>query len=65
MRVNVSHCWAGGERFYFRLEFMWHGRLCRESVGGTTWNRKVASIALNILENAYGRERRSVRFIHH
>lgn len=65
MQVKVSHCWSGGERFYFRLEFEWHGRLCRESVGGETWSRKVASLALDILQNAYGRDRRKIRFVHH
>lgn len=64
MQVKVSHCWGGGDRMYFRLEFMWHGRLCRESVGAFRWNRAVAGIALDILQNAYGCDRRSVRFTH-
>jgi len=61
MRVKVESCWGGGDRFYFRL-ILPDGS--REHVPGERWCRKVASDALDVLENVYGYARGRVRFGH-
>lgn len=60
MIVRVESCWGGGDRFYFRLTLP-DGR--REIVTGDRWSRKLATIALDLLE-LHAIPRRSVRFSH-
>ena len=61
IRVKVESCWGGGEKYYFRITTPGNAR---ETIRGEKWTRKVASEALNLLENVYHYDRAKIRFIH-
>jgi hypothetical protein len=69
MKVYVDHCWSGGNNYKFRLTFA--DPMARngsvESIycsPGDNWNRSYAKTALDLLQNVYGQNRKSIRFIH-
>lgn len=57
--VQVEQCWAGGDKYHFRLSAP-DGRRVR--LGGEKWNRSKASEALDLIEIEFGVCRRNVRF---
>ena len=59
MKVMVEHCYAGGEKFYFRLTPP-NKRLILLS--GESWNKKIASVAKDELCRM-GMKRENIRFI--
>lgn len=65
MKAQVSGCWGGGSKFYYRVEARVNGHHTRFSVGlgADDWTRQVATEALDILERM-GCNRKSVKFIH-
>ncbi len=69
MTINVEACW-GGKNIYFRLNIpemiggRRHPRAHQEFIRRETWDRQAAAEALDLLENVYGFNRRSIRFKH-
>lgn len=59
MKITVEQCFA--HNLYFRINLPGGGR---ETVWGDKWGRKQARLALDMLENVYGYNRKSIRFIH-
>lgn len=62
MKVQVSPCWSGGEKYHFRLEWTKNGKYYRENIRGEYWDRETAKAALDMLQNDYGYNRRNIRF---
>lgn len=66
MKVKVSSCWAGNSKYYFKLEFRTRrGHPMVEILSnrdGDNWDRKLASCALDLFEDVWGFNRRSIRF---
>lgn len=65
MIVNVEACWPGHGVTSFRLRWTYRGIPACERVSGERWTRKVATEALDLLEQVYKLPRRSIRFRHH
>ena len=61
MNVKVESCWAGNSNFYFRLTAPDGNRY---RVRGGTWNRSVASEALDLISAEIRVSRKAVRFVH-
>jgi len=66
MKVTLSLCWGGGEKYCYRLE--WRdkstGKIFREYVSGDTWKRAQATEAKDLLQSVYGIARETIRFTH-
>lgn len=62
MKIKVENCWAGGEKFNFRLTLPNGSRVLVPAPGGY-WRREVAKRALDALEEL-GFERRTIQFVH-
>jgi hypothetical protein len=62
MKIKVESCWAGNSNFHFRLTAL-GGKLVWRVAGGT-WNRSVASEALDLISSTLRVERKAVRFVH-
>jgi hypothetical protein len=66
MKVNVTPCF--GDRSYYRFSFsVDHFGNNKEDyfiINGEEWSRKIASEALDIIEQVYGVLRYKIRFIH-
>jgi hypothetical protein len=66
MKVNVTSCY--GDRSYYRFSFcVDHFGNNKEEyfrINGEEWSRKIASEALDIMEQVYGFARNKIRFIH-
>ena len=60
MRVKVEQCWNGNQLF-FLLSLP---NYSRERVYSDVWDRKTATICLDLIENLYKVKRANVRFIH-
>ncbi len=61
MKVRVERCWAGNNRYYFRMTLP-DGR--RATCNGEDWNRTMARSALDSLETNFNVTRSRVRFHH-
>ena len=61
MKIKVESCWAGNSNFHFRLTAP-DGT--RYRVAGGTWNRSVASEALDLISSTLRVARKAVRFVH-
>ena len=61
MKIYIEHCYGGG--FYWRLNCPggMQERIADHD-GRGQWTRAMACAALDILENLYGLNRKSVRF---
>lgn len=66
MKVNVTQCC--GDHLYYRFSFcVEHFGNNKEEyfrINGEEWTRKIASEALDIIEQVYGFARNKIRFIH-
>jgi hypothetical protein len=65
MRVNVTDCWCGADKFKWRLEFNVDGRPVREAIyhdASEPWDRKAAANAKDVISSVYGVTRSSIRF---
>jgi hypothetical protein len=65
MRVHVTDCWCGADKFKWRLEFKAGDRTVRECIyhdPGENWGRKPAALARDIISENWGVKRSSIRF---
>ena len=65
MKVNVTDCWAGGNKWKWALVWEQGGRYMRECLyheEGQGWDRSQARVAKDIITDATGYARSSIRF---
>lgn len=65
MKVKVEGCWSGGNRYHYRLTLPNGAREIISHGEGDSWDRNMASRALDKLENLHGLKRKNIRFDHH
>ncbi len=60
MKIKVERCWNGAKEFY--TLFLPNGR---ERVYEDVWDKKTATLAIDLLENVYHLKRKNIKFVHH
>lgn len=72
MVVHVRTYFNGHHTGYemYAHDYMYRGKYVRgidhqRIPGNMTWDRQMATAALDLLENVYGYKRSAIRFVHH